>query len=174
MHIGEKIKLLREQIGLTQAQLAQKAGIGQPYISKLESQVIKVPSVDTLVRLAMVLEADIRELSAGTTYGDESKRQARPGIGFCPTVTCPGRDMDAPFVTPLQDEEGEPINFCVHCGSGLVRNCPDCSRKFKQFYRFCPGCGRRLYPAQQESMDEDDGEPMDDDDVPIDEDDVPF
>jgi transcriptional regulator with XRE-family HTH domain len=172
MHIGEKIKALREQNGLTQAQLAQKAGIGQPYISKLESQVIKVPSIDTLLRLATALEADIYEVCAGTTYGDESKKQARPGIGFCPTMTCPGADMETPFVTPLQDEDGEPINFCIHCGSGLIRNCPDCGRKFKEFYKFCPGCGKRLYGPQQENFDEDDV-PFDDD-KPIDDDDVPF
>ncbi len=55
MKLGEKIKLLRTEKELTQPELAQKAGIEQSYLSKLENDKA-VPSFDILNRISMALE----------------------------------------------------------------------------------------------------------------------
>ena len=55
MHIGERIQHLREKRGWTQIELAAKAKIKQPVISRLESQTQHSVSSDALKRLARIL-----------------------------------------------------------------------------------------------------------------------
>jgi transcriptional regulator with XRE-family HTH domain len=55
MHIGERIQREREKRGWTQQELADKARIKQPVISRLESQTQHSVSSDALKRLARVL-----------------------------------------------------------------------------------------------------------------------
>lgn len=61
MKLGEKIKLLRTEKELTQPELAQKAGIEQSYLSKLENDKA-VPSFDIINRISMALEITGMEL----------------------------------------------------------------------------------------------------------------
>jgi transcriptional regulator with XRE-family HTH domain len=55
MHIGERIQREREKRGWTQQELADKAKVKQPVISRLEKQVQQSVSSDALKRLARVL-----------------------------------------------------------------------------------------------------------------------
>lgn len=59
---GKKLKTLREMKGLTQVQLAGKAGITQAYLARLETGVSQNPSFDVLKRLAKVLGVSVGEL----------------------------------------------------------------------------------------------------------------
>jgi len=59
--IGRQICRLRLAKGLTQFDLAEKAGIGISYISKIE-QGIRFPSIKTSVRLAKALKVELAEL----------------------------------------------------------------------------------------------------------------
>ncbi|MCF6319050.1 MAG: helix-turn-helix domain-containing protein [Proteobacteria bacterium] len=61
MKLGEKIKLLRTEKELTQPELAQKAGIEQSYLSKVENDKA-VPSFDIINRISMALETTGMEL----------------------------------------------------------------------------------------------------------------
>jgi DNA-binding XRE family transcriptional regulator len=54
MTLGETIKLLRNELGLTQPDLAEKAGIEQSYLSKLENDK-GTPSFDIINRIAQAL-----------------------------------------------------------------------------------------------------------------------
>lgn len=54
MTLGETIKLLRNELGLTQPELAEKAGIEQSYLSKLENDK-GTPSFDIINRIAQAL-----------------------------------------------------------------------------------------------------------------------
>jgi transcriptional regulator with XRE-family HTH domain len=56
------VKRLREAKGLTQAELAKKAKVTQPYITMLESGQRKEPSLATLRRLAKALGVPVTEL----------------------------------------------------------------------------------------------------------------
>lgn len=56
------VKRLREAKGFTQADLAKKAKVTQPYITMLESGQRKAPSIATLRRLAKALGVPMTEL----------------------------------------------------------------------------------------------------------------
>jgi transcriptional regulator with XRE-family HTH domain len=56
------VKKSREALGLTQAQLAKKAGVTEAYISMLESGVRKNPSLPTLKKIARALGVPLTEL----------------------------------------------------------------------------------------------------------------
>jgi transcriptional regulator with XRE-family HTH domain len=60
--MGKRIKKLREARGLTQAELADKVGVTQVYISSLESGARKNPSLELLRKLAKALKTDVAEL----------------------------------------------------------------------------------------------------------------
>ncbi|MFC2073181.1 transcriptional regulator, partial [Chloroflexota bacterium] len=59
---GARLRELREQAGLSQAQLAGMVGVNFTYLSKIESGVRPSPSEKVILRLAEVLDADRDEL----------------------------------------------------------------------------------------------------------------
>ncbi len=59
---GEKLKRLRRGSGLTQAELADKAGISQSTIAQIETAERKTPHPRTLKKLAEALGAEPFEL----------------------------------------------------------------------------------------------------------------
>ena len=62
MSIGQKIKSAREGAGLTQVQVARKARIAQSTLSGLESGQRNGARLETLRRIARVLEVPLAEL----------------------------------------------------------------------------------------------------------------
>ncbi len=58
--VGLKLKELREQAGLTQAQLAERADVAQRTISHIEQGRNK-PTFETITKLAEALDVDCRE-----------------------------------------------------------------------------------------------------------------
>jgi DNA-binding XRE family transcriptional regulator len=58
--IAGAIYQLRTQAGLTQAQLAKKAGIPQPFVARLENpESKKKPTLDTLAKIAHAFDKQI-------------------------------------------------------------------------------------------------------------------
>jgi transcriptional regulator with XRE-family HTH domain len=55
MHIGERVRRLREQRGYTQVELSARSGVRQSVISRLENGTRGNPSADVLKRLALAL-----------------------------------------------------------------------------------------------------------------------
>lgn len=76
--VGPIIKAKRESIGISQNQLAKKAGISQASLSALESET-KNPSVETIFLLAAALDCSVSELLGeqpqGTAFLSERQRQ---------------------------------------------------------------------------------------------------
>jgi len=60
--IGDKIKQLRSKRGLTQDALAKKADIPYTTLTKIETNVILKPSIQTVVKIAAGLGISIDEL----------------------------------------------------------------------------------------------------------------
>lgn len=56
--LGEKIKALRERLGITSQQLAKQANVSQPYISQIEND-RRQPSYNTLQAIAYALNTSI-------------------------------------------------------------------------------------------------------------------
>jgi transcriptional regulator with XRE-family HTH domain len=61
------MKELRERKGWSQAELARRAGLTQPYIVMIESGARKNPSLKVLGKLAKALGVDVGELLKGGT-----------------------------------------------------------------------------------------------------------
>jgi transcriptional regulator with XRE-family HTH domain len=61
--LGMTIKRLREQKGLTQEALADKAGIHRVYLAQIEAAT-KTPSIATLEKIAKALKVKTAELLA--------------------------------------------------------------------------------------------------------------
>lgn len=57
--LGERIRTLREQRGLTREQLAAAAGLSAVYVKKLEAGERRSPSLPALERLARALGATL-------------------------------------------------------------------------------------------------------------------
>jgi len=60
--IGDNVQIIRRQKGLTQDKLARKADIPYATLTKLESNVVKKPSVQTVAKIARALEVQIEDL----------------------------------------------------------------------------------------------------------------
>ena len=59
--VGKNIKKAREKIGLTQEQVAEKAGIHVSYYSRIERGVVN-PSLEVLESIAKVLKVKSSEI----------------------------------------------------------------------------------------------------------------
>jgi transcriptional regulator with XRE-family HTH domain len=76
--IGKRIKIVRQQKGLTQDEFAEQVGLSSKYISGIERGV-ENPTMDTLLRLAKVLGVQPYDLFL---FGEseESEKVLRKGI----------------------------------------------------------------------------------------------
>ncbi|OGZ95375.1 MAG: hypothetical protein A3I44_03160 [Candidatus Sungbacteria bacterium RIFCSPLOWO2_02_FULL_51_17] len=61
-NIGENIKKRRTKLGLSQEDFAQKSGVKYTTLTKIESGVIKTPSVLMVEKIAKILGVSIEEL----------------------------------------------------------------------------------------------------------------
>lgn len=63
MGFGHSVKEWRERRGLSQARLAELAGVDQPYVSNLEREKF-TPTIKTAIALARALDVSLDELAA--------------------------------------------------------------------------------------------------------------
>ena len=61
-NIGENIKKRRTKLGLSQEDFAQKSGVKYTTLTKIESRVIKTPSVLMVEKIAKALGVSIEDL----------------------------------------------------------------------------------------------------------------
>ncbi len=60
--LGQKIKKLRQKLGLSQDDFARKVDVPYTTLTKVETGVIKKPSVFVVSKIAKALNVDIEEL----------------------------------------------------------------------------------------------------------------
>lgn len=60
--LGQKIKKLRQKLGLSQDDFARKADVPYTTLTKVETGVIKKPSVFVVSKIAKALNVDIEDL----------------------------------------------------------------------------------------------------------------
>jgi transcriptional regulator with XRE-family HTH domain len=75
MMIEQKLAALRGRLGMTQAQLAQRLGVSQPHIAKLEAGRAKNIELHTLCRWATALGARLT-VNVVPNAGRKRKRTA--------------------------------------------------------------------------------------------------
>ncbi|WP_240373976.1 helix-turn-helix domain-containing protein [Bacillus piscicola] len=74
--LGEKIKRYRRKKGLSLSELSRRANLSKSYISDMERDIKKNPSIDVLKKIAAVLDVSIEELIMETSLG--KGKQADP------------------------------------------------------------------------------------------------
>ena len=62
INIGENIKKYRNKQGLSQEDFAKKSGVKYTTLTKIESNVIKKPSVLIMAKIARALDVSIEDL----------------------------------------------------------------------------------------------------------------
>ena len=77
--LSNNIKKRREKLGISQAQLAEKAGTSTNYIAQIEQQ-NKFPSSEMLERIAKALEFDNWELFSAGPYSAEAIQKFQEGL----------------------------------------------------------------------------------------------
>ncbi|HUT20025.1 MAG TPA: helix-turn-helix transcriptional regulator [Anaerolineae bacterium] len=68
MSLGETVRAIRLEQGLSQKEAAEAAGIDQSYLSMIESGQRRNPGARIVARLAKVLDVSIDELAARAGY----------------------------------------------------------------------------------------------------------
>jgi transcriptional regulator with XRE-family HTH domain len=68
MRLGDRIRQLRDELGLTQGQLASGSSVSQGYLSQLENGEVKNPSAAVLLRVAQAMRIDADELFEAAGY----------------------------------------------------------------------------------------------------------
>jgi transcriptional regulator with XRE-family HTH domain len=68
--LGKKIRALRDELGMSQAQLAAQAELSQGYLSQLENDEVQNPSAAVIFRLARALHVDPRILMQAAGYAE--------------------------------------------------------------------------------------------------------
>lgn len=63
--IGDNIRKLRNKKSLSQDNLARKAGIPYTTLTKIESNVVKSPSVQNVAKIAKALDVSVDQLLKG-------------------------------------------------------------------------------------------------------------
>ena len=62
INIGENVKKYRTKQGLSQEDFAKKSGVKYTTLTKIESSVIKKPSVIVMAKIAKALNVNIEDL----------------------------------------------------------------------------------------------------------------
>ena len=70
--IGKKIKTLRKQKGLTQAELAEKINVDSKYVSRLETG-NSVASITTMIKISKVLNIQLSDIFTVESEQEKNK-----------------------------------------------------------------------------------------------------
>src|SRR5213593_4541939 len=68
MRLGDRIRQIRDELGLTHGQLASGSSVSQGYLSQLENGEVKNPSAAVLLRVAQAMRIDPDELFDAAGY----------------------------------------------------------------------------------------------------------
>ena len=144
---GEKLSESRKAANLTQAQLAEKVGVSQTTISRLEATKTYTGDVGVVAKLARFFKTPLKELMPYLQSG----MIGDTFFAFCPNPFCSENTLDESeglqwtSFREFPASDFADVNFCPGCGTALCKECPSCQRKFdKKFTLFCIRCGTRV------------------------------
>jgi transcriptional regulator with XRE-family HTH domain len=139
--LQDQIRDARRQKGLTQAELARKAGCTQSALSMFESGQESALAAETLKKIAGVVGIALADAPAAPL--------AFARKAYCPTFHCP---MAFPYfagatllVRPCFYSNAR---HCPHCGELLLATCPHCETPpTENLGACCAACGKALVLA---------------------------
>ncbi len=158
--LGERLAFLRREADLSQSLLAERSGLSQQMLSRLENggKIQRVPMA-ILRAVAEGLSLDLHDLVKGTSLDKhvEDEADEDPGVHlcYCPNVFCGlnniqqyrlgGYELAWSSVQTMTAREWRELEFCGHCGTRLVKACPHCSKRIRKAPEFfCSRCGKQI------------------------------
>ncbi len=103
--LGEHIRQMREERGLSQQELAERAMVTRPYISNLERGQSS-PTVDLIVRFAKAMDCKPSDLLSSYEPGT-TEAHAEPGYGTYPELNELLHDEEARILYNISPDEIE-------------------------------------------------------------------
>ncbi len=105
MSLGQRLKTLREQRQLSQVELARKAKLTQPALSRIEVGGVKQPRLAVLQRLAGALEVSVGYLLGETGGAGAKEPMVGELIQSYESLNAPGREQLLEYVRFLKGRE---------------------------------------------------------------------
>ena len=106
MSLGQRLKTLREQRQLSQVELAQKAHLTQPALSRIEVGGVKQPRLAVLQRLAEALEVSVGYLLGETRGAGAKEPMVGELIQSYESLPAQGRRQLVDYARFLRTQEG--------------------------------------------------------------------
>jgi transcriptional regulator with XRE-family HTH domain len=105
---GRQLQQLRTRCGLTQEQLAVKAGVARVYVAKLE-QGEHDPTLSTLVRLAKTLRVPVTELLGESVSASQWWQVGEDRFATRAEAEDHARAISEMFIARYQNKPGGPV-----------------------------------------------------------------
>lgn len=106
---GEDIRTARETEGLTQSELAERAGVSQPLIARIESEDVD-PTIDTLYSVVSALNSSTAELDEEkvTITMPSVLKDARERTGYTQGELAEVADVSQPLISRIERQDVNP------------------------------------------------------------------
>ena len=88
--VGKRIAEIRKARGYSLSELAEKANISKSYLSNIERQLNKNPSIQVLIKIAQVLQVDLDELFEGEMKQETKSLLEKEWIDFIDQLKASG------------------------------------------------------------------------------------
>ncbi|MFO7936744.1 MAG: helix-turn-helix domain-containing protein [Kiritimatiellia bacterium] len=149
-----KVAKTRRTKGLTQSALARNAGCKQSAISMFESGHPEKLSMESVRKVAEILDITLDEEKDETVADDNKDLFSRKA--YCPNAAClsniPYMINGELIIWPKVSNFSNASRYCKVCGEVLEFRCPECGRDVGEG-AFCEGCGRaRITAVSTEDM----------------------
>lgn len=124
MQLGEKIRQLRLQVGLTQGELADRCELTKGYISQLENDLTS-PSISTLIDILSALGSTLKEFFSDE---DENEKIVFTENDYIEKIS---DNITQNWLVPnAQKNEMEPIHIVLHPHSQTQEDYPHEGEEF--------------------------------------------
>lgn len=106
---GEDIRSARENKGLTQSELAERAGVSQPLIARIERENVD-PTIDTLYSVVSVLNSSTSELEEEEVKISMPSvlKDARKRTGYTQGELAEVADVSQPLISRIERQDVNP------------------------------------------------------------------
>jgi predicted transcriptional regulator len=106
---GEDIRSARENKGLTQSELAERAGVSQPLIARIEGEDVD-PTIDTLYSVVSVLNSSTSELEEEEVKISMPSvlKDARKRTGYTQGELAEVADVSQPLISRIERQDVNP------------------------------------------------------------------
>lgn len=135
--LTEYVRRVRTALGMSQAELAQKAGIHLQSVGKIEKGLttrLNSKSLTGLSRALQISEEYLEAVCRGVPVA------AVQQLKICPNCWIPGTQAELMWLNPRS-------LFCFACGTQLRDRCASCNEPIVSIkFRFCPYCGSSYKP----------------------------